>query len=52
MDKKYAIIDNTGGWLVNLVMWNGNTETWNPPLGTTAILAEDVDFSSLPINPE
>lgn len=52
MDKKYAIIDNAGGWLVNLVMWDGNTETWNPPAGTTAVLLKDVDISTLPISPD
>jgi hypothetical protein len=50
--EKYAIIDNAGGWLVNLVVWDGDTDKWQPPVGTTAIPVEDVDFSTLPINPE
>jgi hypothetical protein len=52
MKKKYAIIDNQGGWLVNLVLWNGNIQTWQPPTGTTAILIEQINFSSLPKNPQ
>lgn len=47
----YAIIDNEGGWLVNLVKWDGNLETWQPPSGTIAILASTIDINSLPVNP-
>lgn len=47
----YAILSNEGGWLVNLVLWDGNLETWQPPEGTTAVLSSEVDFQSLPPNP-
>jgi len=26
----YAITDKEGEWLVNLVVWNGNLEDWQP----------------------
>ena len=48
----YALLDETGGWLVNLVVWDGNTETWSPPPGTIAMPASEVDFASLPPPPE
>jgi hypothetical protein len=48
----YAIIDKEGGWLVNLVVWNGNLEDWQPPSGTIAVPIEEVDFSTLPERPQ
>jgi hypothetical protein len=51
MNEKYAILDEVGGWLVNLVIWDGNTSTWQPPEGTIAKLASEVDFNNLPKNP-
>jgi hypothetical protein len=47
----YAILDETGGWLVNLVKWTGDLSEWQPPEGTIAVPADEVDFSSLPDNP-
>lgn len=52
MSNTYAIIDNQGGWLVNTVVWDGNLETWQPPAGTHAVPAEEVDFNILPPRPE
>jgi hypothetical protein len=52
MNEKYAILDEVGGWLVNLVVWDGNLETWQPPVGTIAKLASEVDFAVLPERPE
>jgi hypothetical protein len=49
--EKYVIIDNAGGWLVNLVVWDGDTNKWQPPQGTNAVLASEIDFSTLPLHP-
>lgn len=35
----YAIIEN--GVVVNIVVWDGNTETWQPPEGATAVTITD-----------
>ena len=51
MNNKYAIIDNEGGWLVNTIVWNGDLETWQPPKGTSVILAENIDINDLPTPP-
>ena len=48
----YALLDKVGGWLVNLILWDGNPETWSPPTGTVAVPADEVDFGSLPQPPE
>jgi len=52
MNEKYAILDEVGGWLVNLVVWDSNLETWQPPVGTIAKLASEIDFNNLPVNPD
>jgi len=51
MIDAYAIIDDAGGWCINVVLWDGNLETWKPPSGTHTILASEVDFPNLPKNP-
>lgn len=35
----YAVVEN--GVVVNIVLWDGNTETWQPPTGTTAVEITD-----------
>lgn len=35
----YAIIKN--GIVINVVVWDGNTETWQPPEGATAVVVPD-----------
>jgi hypothetical protein len=52
MIKKYAILDQVGGWLLNLVLWDGDESKWKPNQGEIAALASEVDFSSLPEKPE
>jgi hypothetical protein len=49
--NNYAILDKDGGWLINTVVWDGDTSKWNPPDGTIAIPANEVNFSELPVNP-
>ena len=48
----YAILDEVGGWLVNTVVWDGDIHKWQPPEGTIAKPADEVDFSTLPEKPE
>ena len=52
MENRYAILDAVGGWLENLIVWDGNLATWQPSRGMIAIPADDVDFSALPERPE
>jgi len=49
---KYAIINKEGGWLENLVIWDGILETWQPPEGTIAKRIEEVDVTALPERPQ
>lgn len=34
--KTYAIVDSSGN-VINVTLWDGNTEEWTPPDGTTAV---------------
>ena len=52
MVQKYVILDAVTGEFVNLVLWDGNTETWQPPEGTIARIADEFDFNTLPQNPD
>ena len=36
MEKPYAIV-NSSNVVVNITIWDGNTETWQPDTGETAI---------------
>jgi len=47
----YAILDAKDGWLENLVVWDGNLETWQPPVGTIAKPIEEVDVTTFPERP-
>ena len=38
MSNVYAVIDGSGN-VVNMVVWDGNAEHWQPPAGETAVLA-------------
>jgi hypothetical protein len=49
---KYAIINEKGGWFENLVIWDGNLETWQPPEGTIAKRIAEVDVTALPERPQ
>lgn len=52
MSQKYAIINEQSGWLENLVVWNGDTNSWQPPAGTYAVLVSEIDLSTLPQRPQ
>lgn len=45
-DNAYAIIHKEGNYLINLIVWDGQTE-WNIPEECYIIPMKDVDFSSL-----
>jgi hypothetical protein len=51
MTEKYALLDEQGGWLVNTVLWDGDTAKWQPPAGTTAVRLADIDLATLPPAP-
>jgi hypothetical protein len=50
--NSYAIINEKGGWLENLVIWDGDLKTWQPPAGTIAKPIEEVDVTALPERPQ
>jgi hypothetical protein len=49
--NNYAIIDEAAGHLVNVVLWDGNLATWQPPAGTSAVRLADIDLATLPPAP-
>jgi hypothetical protein len=51
MTEQYALLDAQGGWLVNTVLWDGDTAKWQPPTGTTAVRLADLDLATLPPAP-
>jgi hypothetical protein len=51
MTEKYALLDEQGGWLVNTVLWDGNTAKWQPPTGTNAVRLAAIDLATLPPAP-
>ncbi len=51
MVERYVILNAEGGWLENTILWDGNTETWQPPKGTTARPESEIDYSLLPASP-
>jgi hypothetical protein len=51
MTDKYALLDEQGGWLVNTVLWDGDTAKWQPPAGTSAVRLADIDLATLPPAP-
>ena len=52
MIKRYVILNKNGGWLENTILWDGNSSTWNPTQDVIVKLESEVNFSTLPINPE
>jgi hypothetical protein len=52
METTCAIINESQGWLENLVVWDGKLETWKPPAGTYAVPLAEIDLTTLPPSPE
>lgn len=48
MIERYVILNAEGGWLENIVLWDGSVETWQPPEGTIAKLESEIDYATLP----
>lgn len=44
MNNKYVILDSNNKY-INSVVWNGDLSVWQPPAGTTAVPADQVDPS-------
>lgn len=44
MNNKYIILDSNNKY-VNSVVWDGDLSVWQPPAGTTAVPADQVDSS-------
>lgn len=51
MVQRYVILDKVGGWLDNVILWDGNLQTWQPPEGTIVKLESEIDYATLPVNP-
>lgn len=43
---RYAMIDEPSSIVVNVIMWDGNEETWRPPEGY--LMIEDVNNEAGP----
>ena len=52
MVNRYVILNKDGGWLENVVLWDGNMETWQPPENTIAKLESEIDYITLTAKPE
>lgn len=50
--QNYAILNEEGGWLENIVVWDGNLEKWQPPIKTIAKPESEIDYQKLPQKPE
>lgn len=44
--SRYAMVDQGSGIVVNVIEWDGNEETWQPPPGYQMV--EDPDFRAGP----
>lgn len=47
MNERYAIIDEASGKIINVVMWDGDLQKWQPSNGTRAELLSSLDQSAL-----
>ena len=39
----YALVDDNTNIVENIIMWDGNTETWQPPVGFYTVLLENTE---------
>jgi len=45
---KYAQVHEATGFVVNLIEWDGNVETWRPPAGYTMIEVTEANGAAGP----
>lgn len=43
----YALIEEKTGYLINIMVWDGNLENWQPPVGMIAKPIEEVDMETI-----
>ncbi len=48
----WAIINDIGNYIENLIVWNGDENEWTPPEGTSVVRIEDIDYSTINENPQ
>jgi len=53
MLERYAIINEAGNWLENIIVLDtADASGWIPPEGTIIKLASEVDFTALSLHPD
>jgi hypothetical protein len=52
MVERYVILNREGGWLENVVLWDGNLQTWKPSDTMIVKLESEIDYEKLPQKPE
>lgn len=50
--EQYALIDEANNLVVSTVMWDGNTETWQSPVGFYAVTEAGRDYFVWTLNEE
>lgn len=51
MGNRWVILDKIGGWLKNIIVWDG-IQNWTPPENSDVKKESDVDYSQLPESPD
>jgi hypothetical protein len=47
MIERYVILNESTGKIQNIVLWDGNLETWQPVEGTIVKLESEIDYAVL-----
>ena len=47
MINRYVILNELTGKIKNVVLWDGNLETWKPADGTIVKLESEIDYELL-----